>query len=523
LIWAKTSILKGDLLSPFFFKVSVKFVAMHKSSIFAFTLTGFLSLVLSACDSRGPHTQESSEGNHSGANANVQRPADPARPGGETTVIEFGVNAFSLPSANMPPSRKVDFNVGNSFFRNPWVIAPSSTRARDGLGPLFNTNACQNCHIKDGRGHPPASEDANSVSMLVRLSIPAQQGDEERLLTQGVITEPVYGEQLQDMAIPGHRPEGRVRVQYQEIPVKLADGTLINLRQPTLTITNPGYGNFHPQTMFSARVAPPMIGLGLLEAIPESALLANEDIDDRDQDGISGKANRVWDSELQKTVIGRFGWKAGKPTLNQQNAAAFAGDIGITSRLHLNDDCTSAQIDCKKAINGNDPDTDGKNAYEVSEKILASVLFYSRNLAVPARRNMQNPEVIKGEKLFHDAGCAKCHTPSFTTRSDAAEPELANQIIFPYTDLLLHDMGEGLADHRPEFIASGSEWRTPPLWGLGLTQTVNGHTQLLHDGRARNTLEAILWHDGEASRAKNAVMQMNKTERNALIQFIESL
>jgi CxxC motif-containing protein (DUF1111 family) len=443
---------------------------------------------------------------------------DPTRPGGAATTFEASANAYSLPSANLPPSRRVDFSVGNSFFRNPWVAAPSSTTARDGLGSLFNTNACQNCHIKDGRGHPPDANAVNAVSMLVRLSVPSKAGQEEQLLRDGVIGDPVYGGQLQDMANPGFKPEGRVRVTYSEQPVKLADGTTVNLRKPTLQISELAYGPMDPQVMMSARVAPPMIGLGLLEAISDSDLLAHEDPDDKNHDGISGRANRVWNSELQKTVLGRFGWKAGKSTLNQQNAGAFAGDMGLTSFANQADDCTPHQKDCLQAANGND-----KEGTEVSRKILAQVLFYSRNLGVPGRRNLGDPVVAQGEKLFADAGCQSCHTPSFTTRADAAEPELANQIIYPYTDLLLHDMGEGLADQRPEFLASGTEWRTPPLWGLGMTQTVNGHTQFLHDGRARNVLEAILWHGGEAEKSKQAVMQMNAEERAALVQFVESL
>lgn len=443
---------------------------------------------------------------------------DPARPGGAATVIETGSNAFSLPSANMPPSRKVDFSVGNSFFRNPWVIAPSSTTARDGLGPLFNTNACQNCHIKDGRGHPPAEEDGNAVSMLVRLSIPPAAGQEKNLIRDGVIPEPVYGGQLQDMGIPGVPAEGKVRITYTEESVTLADGAVMMLRKPALQIIDLAYGAMHPQVMMSMRVAPPMIGLGLLEAIPEQDLLAQEDADDKNADGISGRANRVWDDEKNQTVIGRFGWKAGKPVLNQQNAGAFAGDMGLTSHVNTADDCTSTQTACVKAVNGNDAE-----GHEVSNNILASVLFYSRNLAVPARRSFHDPVVVKGEKLFNNSGCAACHTPSYTTSIQAAEPELANQVIYPYADLLLHDMGEGLADHRGEFIASGTEWKTPPLWGIGLTQVVSGHTFFLHDGRARNVLEAILWHGGEAEKSQQAVVKMSTEERNALVKFVESL
>jgi CxxC motif-containing protein (DUF1111 family) len=446
-------------------------------------------------------------------------PAEPgeALSGGSTTVRQSDQNAFSLPSANLAPSRRLDFAVGNSFFRNPWVIAPSTTTARDGLGPLFNTNACQNCHIKDGRGHPPASDALSAASMLVRLSIaddgsPAHAELRQRL---GVVPEPVYGSQLQDMSNPGVAPEGKVRIEYDLQAVTLADGTVVELRKPRLVISQLGYGALHPDTQFSARVAPPMIGLGLLEAIPEAAILANADPDDRDGNGIRGVPNRVHDDPSGQQVLGRFGWKAGQPSLNQQNVHAFAGDMGLTTELLPHDDCSAAQTDCRAMPHGGEP--------EVSANILANVLFYTRNLAVPARRGVDELEVRRGKQLFGDAGCQQCHVPSFVTAADAAEPELANQTIRPYTDMLLHDMGEGLADGRPEFQASGRQWRTAPLWGIGLTQAVNGHTQFLHDGRARNLLEAILWHDGEAQSARQAVIDFDVSERGALLAFLNSL
>lgn len=434
---------------------------------------------------------------------------------GSTTVFKRDRNAFSLPSANLAPSRRLDFSVGNSFFRNPWVIAPATTTARDGLGPLFNTNACQNCHIKDGRGHPPGPDAVSAASMLVRLSLPAGAEHAEVLKRLGVVPEPSYGAQLQDMANPGVAPEGKVRVSYTTQTVAFADGSTVELRHPSLQISQLGYGALHPHTQFSARIAPPMIGLGLLEAIPEAAILANADPQDADGDGISGRANRVWDDARQQTVLGRFGWKAGQPTLNQQNAHAFANDMGLTSSLLPHDQCTLAQSDCQAAPHGGEP--------EVSDTILASVLFYSRNLAVPARRQVDDAQVLAGKSLFHQAGCQGCHTPQFTTASDAAEPELANQTIRPYTDLLLHDMGPGLADNRAEFLANGREWRTPALWGIGLTETVNGHTQFLHDGRARNLLEAIVWHGGEAEQAKQQVLTFTADERAALLAFLNSL
>lgn len=435
--------------------------------------------------------------------------------GGTATVSRSDHNAFSLPSANLKAERRLDFSVGNSFFRSPWVIAPSTTTARDGLGPLLNTNACQNCHIRDGRGHPPEPGSVNAVSMLVRLSIPASSADSWIIERQGVLPEPTYGAQLQDMANPGVAPEGKVRVEYSTHNVQFADGFNVELRTPQLAITQLGYGPMHPDTLFSARIAPPMIGLGLLEAIPESAILAHADPDDRDGDGIAGQPNWVWDDAQQKTVLGRFGWKAGQPTLNQQNAHAFAHDMGLTSSLVPKDQCTEAQTACRQAPNGGEP--------EVSDNIMRLVLFYTRNLGVPTRRNVDDTEVLAGKTLFHRAGCQRCHTPSFVTAADAAEPELANQTIRPYTDLLLHDMGDGLADGRSEFRANGRQWRTAPLWGIGLTETISGHTQFLHDGRARNLLEAIAWHGGEAEAAKRHVLTFSSEERAALLAFLNSL
>lgn len=463
-----------------------------------------LALGLSACDDAPRFTK-----------------AEPgeARSGGAATVRKTDQNAFSLPSANLPPSRRVDFSVGNSFFRSPWVIAPSTTTARDGLGPLFNTNACQNCHIKDGRGHPPTPDAANAVSMLVRLSIP-DTPEYARLIEQvGVVPEPVYGGQFQDMSVPGVAPEGKVRVDYTPVPVRFKDGTEVELRKPVLQITQLGYGPMHPDTRFSARVAPPMIGLGLLEAIPEEAILANAAAQAKEKNGINGRPNQVWDDALQKTVMGKFGWKAGQPNLNQQNVHAFSGDMGLTTSLRPFDDCTDAQTACKQAPNGNGPDGEP----EVSDNILRLVLFYSRNLAVPARRGVNEADVIAGKNLFFQAGCDSCHTPKYTTAANAAEPELANQVIRPYSDLLLHDMGDGLADNRTEFQASGRDWRTPPLWGIGLTQAVSGHTQFLHDGRARNLLEAVLWHGGEATAAQQQVLSFNAEQRAALLAFLNSL
>ncbi|GHA14845.1 di-heme oxidoreductase family protein [Oceanisphaera arctica] len=451
-----------------------------------------------------------------GATLALNAQANPAKPGGATTTDKTGANAYSMPATNLSFEKRLDFSVGNSFFRNPWVTAPATTDARDGLGPLFNTNACQSCHVKDGRGHPPQFADDNAVSMLVRLSIPTDgsPAQQERLRVHGVINEPIYGGQLQDMAIPGARPEGKVQLDYQTHNVTLSDGTRVELRQPQLTVTDLGYGELHPDTLFSSRIAPPMIGLGLLEAIDETDLLVREDPQDSNGDGISGRANRVWDIAAENTVVGRFGWKAGQPNLRQQNAGAFAGDMGLSSALFPADDCTPAQ-GCGRYPDG--------GALEVSDAIMDSVTFYSQHLAVPARRNLNDPDVMAGQQLFLALGCSGCHTPSWTT-GEHQSPALSHQKIYPYTDLLLHDMGERLADNRPEFEASGREWRTPPLWGLGYASEVAGsQAHYLHDGRARTLLEAVLWHGGEAEAAKQSVIAMSTEERARLIAFLESL
>lgn len=442
--------------------------------------------------------------------------ADEVKSGGGTTTTKAGPNAYSMPASNLPMAKRLDFSVGNSFFRNPWVPAPSSTDARDGLGPLFNTNGCQNCHIKDGRGHPPEANDTHAVSMLVRLSIPAKTEQQQADYSlAGVVPEPVYGGQLQDFALPGKQAEGTIQITYDELVVKFSDGTPVVLRKPNLTITNLAYGPMHPETQFSARVAPPMIGLGLLEAIPETTLLEWQDEADDNNDGISGRVNRVWDVRAEAQAIGRFGWKAGQPSLMQQNAAAFNGDLGLTSRLFPEENCTVQQTICGDLPSGGNP--------EVSDNILDFVEFYSQHLAVPARRNVQDPKVELGQALFSQAGCDSCHKARVKTGEIADRPALSAQVIHPYTDLLLHDMGSGLSDGRPEALASSNEWRTAPLWGIGYTEEVNGHTYFLHDGRARNLMEAVLWHGGEAKVARDKVLTFNHKQREALIAFLNSL
>jgi CxxC motif-containing protein (DUF1111 family) len=452
-----------------------------------------------------------------------------AKPGGGATSrgSTNTPNAFSLSSGNLAFRRELDFKIGNSIFRRNWVSAPSSTSASNGLGPLFNSRGCQSCHLKDGRGHPPFSSDVpdDSGSMLVRLSVPAATDEEkERIAAHSVnsLPEPTYGGQLQNFAIQGFKAEGQLKIDYEEVPVTLAGGEIVNLRKPSYEIVDLGYGPINPDVMISPRVAPPMIGLGLLEAIVEEQILASADPDDANGDGISGKPNRVWSREHEKVMLGRFGWKAGVPTIAQQAAEAAAGDIGLSTTMmpFPSGDCTEKQPDCLKAPSGNSPKYQN---VELGDELFKRVVFYSQNLAVPARRNPADAEVLKGKQLFYSTGCASCHKPKFVTGEVPGQPHLSHQLIWPYSDMLLHDMGEGLADNRPEGAASGSEWRTPPLWGIGLTETVSGHTLFLHDGRARNLTEAILWHGGEAQAARDKFAALSKQDRDALFAFVNSL
>lgn len=443
-------------------------------------------------------------------------------PAGAASVrARADADAFSQPSGNISFERELDFKLGNGLFKKLWVSSPSSTLASDGLGPLYNARSCQRCHIKDGRGHPPNGPDDKAISMFLRVSIPSRHsidGIAEYIATE---PEPTYGTQLQDFSLPGHPAEYRLQVTYDEIEVPLSEGETAMLRKPTYGVADLGYGPMHPETMISPRVAPQMIGLGLLEAIPAEDILAYVDADDADGDGVSGRANIVWSQEFDRPMLGRFGLKAGSPTVHEQSAAAFSGDIGISTPLFPAGwgECTERQTDCRAAPHG---DTDVRG-FEVDQDAMDLVTFYSRNLGVPSRIQIDDPLVLQGKKIFYQTGCIACHVPKFVTGRLEGQPEQSFQLIWPYSDLLLHDMGEGLADHRPEGRATGREWRTPSLWGIGRTKQVSGHTQFLHDGRARSLLEAILWHGGEAAQHQRAVIEMPRADRDALVKFLESL
>jgi CxxC motif-containing protein (DUF1111 family) len=454
----------------------------------------------------------------SGCNDRAHASAEPLS-AGAATVFDTTRDAFSLPVPGLDAAQRAQFFVGNSFFNQNWVSAPASASERDGLGPLFNARSCSGCHFKDGRGRPPEVGE-EFTSLLLRLSVPGR--DEHG----AALPHPAYGDQLQGMGLPGVPAEGVARVHYSSRAGRFDDGESYELLVPSYSIEQLAYGRVelalgsgHVQPagtlQLSPRVAPAMIGVGLLEAVPESTLQALSDPLDRDHDGISGRLNRVWDVQRAGTAIGRFGWKAEQPSLRQQIAAAFSGDMGLSTSLFPAPSHTVAQGAAQALPSGGDP--------EVSDRTLESVTEYARTLAVPARRSADPAQIARGERLFEQAGCASCHVQTLETAELPGVPSLSAQVIHPYTDLLLHDLGEALSDRRPSFEALGQEWRTPPLWGLGLVNKVNGHTRYLHDGRARSLNEAVLWHGGEAEAAQRAFKRMSGSERAALLAFIESL
>lgn len=457
-----------------------------------------LGLVLAAC------------GGTPGEPVSAAPPPEERLPGGATTnTLLGGSNAFTMPAANITVEHEELFYAGNGFFNQPWVQAPASTEARDGLGPLFNARSCAACHFKDGRGSPPLEEGEAFLGMLLRIG-PPELGEHG-----APAPDPTYGGQLQPFSVLDVPAEGTPRVNYTQRTGEYADGEPYTLLVPEYSIEAPAYGALDPRLAISPRVAPAMIGLGLLEAIPEARLAELSDPEDADGDGISGSINRVWDVELGETAVGRFGWKAEQPSVRQQSAGAFLGDMGLTTELFGEQDCTSAQAECAGSTSGGEP--------EVSAELLERVAVYGRLVAVPARTGANEPEVLRGRELFGELGCSSCHVARHETGEVEGFPELSGEVVFPYTDLLLHDMGDELSDGRPSFGAAGNEWRTPPLWGLGRYPVVNGHDRLLHDGRARGVAEAILWHGGEAEEAKESFRTLPAADRAKVVLFVESL
>lgn len=422
--------------------------------------------------------------------------------GGETTIFSTSSNAFSTPAPNLSGADLKKHLEGDFHFEATFVTAPAEVNG--GVGPLYNNTSCIACHKRDGRADFPSNFNDPS-GFILRISIPGTS------TVGGPKPVPGFGTQLQNHAIFGYTPEADVEVTFEPIVETFADGTQVILQKPIYSIVNP-YMDLPTTVLTSPRLAPPVFGLGLLEEIPESLILTNQDIADSNSDGISGKANYVYNAKSGHLEIGRFGWKANVATLLEQCVAAYNGDMGITTNYFPNEPGAGQ-------INGNDGLGDDP---EISAEIVQKITFYAKTLAVPAPRNIDDPSVLRGERLFAKIDCAKCHIPKMHTGPSTISA-LANQIIYPYSDMLLHDMGDRLSDGRPDYLATGNEWKTRPLWGIGLTQVVNGHTRYLHDGRAKNLAEAILWHGGEALSSKNQFKALPKDERNDLIKFIQSL
>jgi CxxC motif-containing protein (DUF1111 family) len=432
-------------------------------------------------------------------------PAASGRLGGATTVVDSSPNAFGYPSPLLDKSARRQFLVGNSFFKQNWVTTPSSAADRDGLGPLWNARSCSSCHLRDGRSAPPADLDIDRHGLLLRLGVRPAAG------TGPDDPHPVYGGQLQDNAIAGVRAEGQVAIELAPVVGRYGDGTQFELLRPSYRVRDPGHGPLGAVTL-GPRTAPALIGLGLLEAIPTATLRAWADPDDRDGDGISGRVH--WLDHAQQ-VAGRFGWKATQPTVAAQTAGAFVNDIGITSPLEPHEVLTAAQLASTGFV--------AEAAPELDARTLRQVVFYTSALAVPAQRHPDDGEVQAGRALFTRFGCVACHRDAASTGDTAFDDRHRGLPFAPYTDLLLHDLGDELADGKHDGDALPREWRTAPLWGIGLLPVVSGHQRLLHDGRARGIAEAILWHGGEAQAARERFRMANADERRQLLAFLNSL
>lgn len=424
--------------------------------------------------------------------------------GGSFTVLDASTQAFKQSIPGMTDRQQRVHNIGDGTFDQVFVAAPAPHFG--GLGPVFNNISCVNCHRNDGGGFP--STGSSNSGLLMRISITGTDEHGGPLAASG------FGLQIQDQALLGAAPEANVNIHYTDLPVTYPDGSVVTLSKPAYSLSNP-YIALPAGFLLSPRLAPRLVGLGLLENIPESTILSFVDAGDKNGDGITGKANYIYDSYTKKTEIGRFGLKANTPTLLLQVATAYQQDMGVTSYAQLVESAFGQPQ--MNLISNEAPGA------ELVDSLLNYVTFYVQTLAVPARRDPLDSVNRRGAVLFSQINCAGCHrTTLMTGVNDAIN--LSSQRIHPYTDLLLHDMGEGLADNRPDFLATGREWRTTPLWGLGLLQRTNGGTgYYLHDGRARSVEEAILWHDGEAAGSKRQFMQLSQADRAALLQFLSSL
>ncbi len=420
------------------------------------------------------------------------------------SALQAGCKIYTMPEKNLNYDEQDNFMLGKSFFRIPWVEAPSATTARDGLGPLFNANTCSTCHIGNGRGYGRDSQGQLDRSVIVKLhdTNPKKQNS-KALNVDGVIKDKVYGGQIQVTGIFGVPKEARVELENKEYIVVYPDQRRVILQKPKVTFKDLGYGALQKSTKHSLRFAPTLVGMGHISRIPDKDILAFADPNDKNKDGISGRANYAYSYLFKKKALGKFNWKASNVKLVDQVATAFHDDMGISNPLLSSLPCTKSQKEC---LNAPKP----RHKLDLPAERLSAVNFYTGHLRIP-------PQKVKnktGEALFHNVGCASCHVMAHKAPTGQ----------YPYSDFLLHDMGEDLSDGRSEFEASGSEWRTQPLWGLKYAKRVlKQEPRYLHDGRARSLEEAILWHEGEALKAKLSFMNLSFKERQSLIQFLKEL
>jgi CxxC motif-containing protein (DUF1111 family) len=426
---------------------------------------------------------------------------DPRLSGGAATAFDETSGAFGHELPGLSANDSYVHGLGDAAVEQSFVTAPAPVNS--GLGPIFSNVSCVSCHHNDGKGNPTAGL-VNS-SLLIRLSLAGTDEHGEPLAVPG------YGAQLQDVAVFGRQAEAKVDIQYTYEKIILPGGQVVELRKPTYNLLNP-YTPLPAAYMTSPRMAPPFFGLGLLQNISEQTILSFADENDANGDGISGRPNYVWDPALHKTTLGRFGLKANTGTILTQVAAAYNQDMGITNKIFPLES-SNGQLQY-----------DGLNDdVELPDSLLDAAAFYIKTLSVPARRNISDATALAGEKIFTQINCSSCHIPTMQTAVDITLAAISNQRIHPYTDLLLHDMGSGLADNRPDFFANGNEWKTPALWGIGLFPKTNGVPFYLHDGRARTLEEAILWHGGEAQASKQKFIELGNNERKQLIKFLQSL
>ena len=403
-------------------------------------------------------------------------------------------------SAGAPLAAEADlFQRGRTIFHATWV-PPGAAKEFTGLGPVFNVDSCASCHVDNGRGAPPRADHRDNVALVVKF------GTDET--GKGAETVRRYGNRLNYKSVPGVPVEGELTVSFETIEGSFADGQRYSLHSPRYGFGKLGNGPIDKDTLVAVRMAPAIAGLGLLDTVPEDWIRARAAANAMKEGPVKGRPNTVWNPINFRMTLGRFGWKADQPNVMRIIAAAFITDMGLTSRLFPQENCGEGQPECRAAA--------GPHPVEVDDTTLDAVTHYVTSLKPPAPRHDAKGD--RGRAIFDSIGCALCHAPNVPV----VAPDGTMSEIAPYTDLLLHDMGEGLADGITEAAATGREWRTAPLWGLGLARQ-SGRLGYLHDGRARSVSEAILWHGGEAAQARENFVRLDVQSRAALLNFLDGL